>query len=355
VARRAFVLGGTGNVGGAIAQSLLADGWEVTLASRESPAPPSLESLPLVHLDREQPGALSGAAGSDLLVDVVPFELAHAEQLLSVEVGAIVAISSASVYADAAGRTLDEAQSADEFPDFGGPVAETQPTVAPGDATYSTKKVALEQRLLENSHVPATIVRPCAIYGRGDRMGREWFFVKRALDRRPYVILTMRGASLFHTTSSANIGELVRRVAAAPRTDVFNCGDPDPPTALEISRRIAAAVGREWAEVLLPAAAGRGAVGGTPWSVPRPFLVDMSRAVLELGYEPATTWSDAIESQVAWLVEASRDGDWRDVLTRGAEYLQFDYGSEDALVAELPETVAKSVSTPPAEPRAPSP
>lgn len=305
------------------------------LASKESPAPPGLEDVPLVHLDRDQDGALLPANGFDLLVDVVPFEVAHAEQLLELEVGAIVAISSASVYADDQGRTLDEAEAEDEFPEFGGPIPETQPTVEPGDANYSTKKAALELRLLENGRVPAAIVRPCAIYGPGDRMAREWFFAKRALDRRPYIVLTMRGASLFHTTASANIGELVRLIAAKRMTGAFNCGDPDPPSVLDISRRIAQVVGHEWTEVLLPRAEGRGAIGNTPWSAPRPFVVDMSAAERELGYEPATAWNDAIDRQIEWLLEATRDRDWREVLPRGAQYLQFDYEGEDALVAEL--------------------
>jgi nucleoside-diphosphate-sugar epimerase len=333
--QNAFVLGGTGDVGRAIARSLLADDWSVTLASKASLPPAGLEDVPIVHLDRNEERALLPANGFDLVVDVVPFEVRHAEQLLELDVDAIVAISSASVYADDAGRTLDEAEAPDEFPEFDGPIPETQRTVEPGDSTYSTNKVALELRLLENDRVPATIVRPCAIYGPGDRMAREWFFVKRALDRRPYVVLTMRGANLFHTTASANIGELVRLIAAKRMTGVFNCGDPDPPTVLALARRICSTLGHQWTEVLLPAAEGRGEVGNTPWSAPKPFLVDMAAAERELGYARATTWDGAIDGQVDWLVEATRDRDWREVLPRGAQYLQFDYEGEDALVREL--------------------
>ena len=195
---------------------------------------------------------LAVANGFDVLVDVIPFEAAHADQLLALDIGAIVAISSASVYADEEGRTLDEAQGVDDFPEFPVPIPEAQPTVEPGDENYSTKKAKLERILLENGRVPATIVRPCAIYGRGDRMGREWFFLKRALDRRPYVVLANRGKGHFHTTASENIGELVRLIAAQPRTDAFNCGDPDPPTVLQIARAIGEAAGHRFVEVLLP-------------------------------------------------------------------------------------------------------
>lgn len=286
----------------------------------------------LVTLDREQEGALAVANGFDLLVDVIPFEARHAEQLLTCDVSAIVAVSSASVYADAQGRTLDEAESADDFPEFPVPIPETQPTVPAGDATYSTKKVALEQVLLENGDVPATVIRPCAIYGRGDRMAREWHFVKRALDRRPHLVLANRGIGHFHTTASENIGELVRLAAATPRTDAYNCGDPDPPQLLQIARTICARVGHTPTEVLLTEPAD---VGATPWSVPKPLLVDMTKAERELGYRPATTWAEALPKQVDWLIEATRGREWQEVLTRGAQYLAFDYEAEDELVRSL--------------------
>jgi len=258
---------------------------------------------------------------------VIPFEEEHAEQLLARDVGAIVAISSGSVYADDEGRTLDEATGADDFPELPVPIAETQRTVEPGDATYSTKKVQIERRLLENERIPAAIVRPCAIYGRGDRMAREWHFVKRRLDRRPYVLLSNRGAGHFHTTAAANIGELVRLIAARSSTGAFNCGDPDPPTVQQIARRIG-----DFTEILLPDPAE---LGATPWSVPMPFLVDMGKAERELGYSPVTTWADAIGPQVDWLIEATRERDWREVLPRGDQYLHFHYEAEDELVRSL--------------------
>ena len=321
------------NVGGAIARALSADGWELTVAGRHER--PAVEGFDYVALDRDEAGALDVAKGFDLIVDVIPFEAAHAEQLLRLDVGAIVAISSASVYADGQGRTLDESQGVDDFPEFPVPIPESQPTVEPGDETYSTKKAKLERILLESDGSPAAVVRPCAIYGRDDRMGREWFFINRALDRRPYVLLTNRGEGHFHTTASENIGELVRLIAARPRTDVFNCGDPDPPTVLEIARAVGDAAGHRFAEVLLPVPAGRGQVGQTPWSAPKPLLVGMTKAEGELGYRPVTTWADALPRQVEWLIEATRDRDWREVLPRGAEYLKFDYEAEDELVAGL--------------------
>ncbi len=87
------------------------------------------------------------------LVDAVAYTPAHAEQLLSLssDVGSLVMVSSASVYADEEGRSLDEATDPASFPALPVPVPETQATVAPGDATYSTRKVATEGVLLASA------------------------------------------------------------------------------------------------------------------------------------------------------------------------------------------------------------
>src|SRR5205823_14225810 len=94
-------------------------------------------------------------------------------------------------------------------------------------------------------------------------------------------------------------------------------------------------VGLGRTEVQLPLWSHRGETGQTPWSAPKPLLVDMQAAARELGYEPPVTWHSAVVEQVHWLVDATRNRDWKEVLPRGAQYLRFDYGAEDELVREL--------------------
>ena len=292
------------------------------------------EGVRHVTVDRANTAALEQAVnGADVLVDVIPFTPDDAEQLLSLgeRVGAVIAISSASVYTDESGRSLDEATGPDDLPRLPVPIPENQPTLPPGDTTYSTGKAAIEHALLERSSVPATVIRPCAIYGPFDRQAREWHFVKRALDERPGVVLAYDGASRFHTTSSENLGELIRCCAERPGTRALNCGDPDPPTLLEISRAIAAVLEHEREEILLPGEPD-GVVGRTPWSVPdsHPFVVDMSAAERDVGYRPVTTYGDGVRAACDWLAEATRGKDWRDVLTSHARYYGelFDYDAE---------------------------
>jgi nucleoside-diphosphate-sugar epimerase len=166
----------------------------------------------LARVDREQPGALRAAlaGGADAVIDAVANDPAHADQLLEVQeqVGALVVISSASVYRDAAGHALDGTGRG--FPELPVPVPETRWRVEPRPTTYSTRKVALERRLLDRARCPVTVLRPCAIHGPGSQHPREWWFVKRMLDGRRRIPLADRGRSGFHTTSVANLAELVR-------------------------------------------------------------------------------------------------------------------------------------------------
>jgi hypothetical protein len=227
--------------------------------------------------DRGGAGELEGAlgAGADVVVDTVAFDSGDALQLagLAGVVGSVVAISSASVYRDIRGRTLDEATKDGEFPVLPVPVSEDHLTVGPGAATYSTPKVAVENALLD-SVLPATLIRTGAVHGPSSRHAREWFFLKRALDGRTHVLIDYGGASRFHTVSVENIAELVRLAAQRPADRILNCGDPDPPTTLENARAAWAHAGREPpVEVLLEGAADPEECGGTPWSIPYPFLV----------------------------------------------------------------------------------
>jgi nucleoside-diphosphate-sugar epimerase len=229
-----FILGGSGQIGLATASRIAEAGWTITVAHRGQRGgrfSGTARVADVVGIDRQEPGALARAlrSGADVLIDVTAYGPEHARQLLGVQgvVGALVVISSASVYRDEKGRTLDEA-SETGFPELPVPISERQPTVEPGPETYSTRKVLLERTLLDEAVVPLTILRPAAISGVGSTHAREWWFVKRVLDRRPLIPLAYRGQTVFHTTSAANIGALILRVATLSGKHVLNIADPAP-------------------------------------------------------------------------------------------------------------------------------
>jgi nucleoside-diphosphate-sugar epimerase len=341
VARAAFILGGTGQIGRSVAARLAQKDWSVAVGARgssEFPSELARLGIPLETLDRSRPGELSqalGSSGFDVLVDVIPFTAEDAREVtaLAGRVGSVVAVSSAAVYADDAGRSLDT--QAEAFPEFPVPITERQRTVEPGDATYATRKAAMELAFLEGK-LPVTIVRPGAIQGPGSRIPRELFFVKRFLDERRFVPLAYRGESRFHTTSVENLAEVVWLAAERPGKRVVNCGDPDPPSVLQIGRAVATALDAEWTEVLLPGPP-QGSIGDTPWTGPRPFVLDMLEAELELRYRPVVTYERSVPNLGRWLVDKLRKQEWKDAFPAADEYMSssFDYEAEDEFLRTL--------------------
>ena len=306
---RAVIIGGTGAIGRAAARRLLATGWSVELTGRDPARMPrdiAAAGGRFIPADRQDAGRLRAAFGdgADLLVDCACFTAEDAAGLLPLarDTASTVLISSKAVYVDAAGRHSNSPVK----PDFGGPVREDQPTVAPGYGDYRSAegypagKVAAEQVLLD-SGVPVTVLRPSKIHGPGSRQPREWVFVKRVLDRRPVLFLAHRGAGVDHPTAAANIAALIDLAAARPGRRILNAADPDAPSALEISRIIGRHLGHTWDEVLLddqqarpgqaapgqpapgqPApgqpAPGQPALGRDPWDRPHPVVLDMTAA-----------------------------------------------------------------------------
>ncbi len=331
--KTALIIGGSGQIGQATALRLLADGWTVVAAQPHPdrlPADLVAKGVRALTLDRNVTGVLARAVGDgvDALIDTVAFDEAHGRQLLEVQnsVGAMVVISSGSVYRDAKRRTLDEA-AAGGFPDFPEPITEDQPTVAPSDATYSTRKSALEQCLLAGASTSLTILRPCAIHGPGSRHPREWFFVKRILDGRRSVPLAWGGASRFHTSATANIAELIAVCLERPGARALNAADPEALSVSDIGRAIADVYGYDLAldPFAGPPVSG---VGGHPWCIPKPLVVDMTRAIA-LGYRPVTDYRQAVATACKSAEAAAASG------IAFPDYLSafFDYQAEDVFLA----------------------
>jgi len=182
LARQAFILGGTGQIGRAVARNLLDQGWKVVVAhrgQRSLPPEPVERGARISILDREQPGALARALadGTDALIDTIAFTQLHADQLLDVQgcVGAFVIISSAAVYGE--GREM--------------PMTEDHPLepVSP----YGISKLAAETyvRLYAQLYGLNTFsVRPFSLYGPRQRKLVVYDLLCRAVDGEdPVVVL----------------------------------------------------------------------------------------------------------------------------------------------------------------------
>ncbi|MFE0509426.1 NAD-dependent epimerase/dehydratase family protein [Streptomyces sp. NPDC058964] len=333
-----MVIGAAGQIGRPAVDALARDGWEVTAVSRGGGRDGSWpDGVRVVRMDREDEGALASAVGRgcDLVVDMVAYGAAHARQLtaLADRVGSAVVISSVTVYEDDKGRGFDTQGEPDGFPEYPVPVPETRPTVTPGEASYSTRKVALERELIAaGDRLPTTVLRAGAVHGPHSPLPRELYFVKRNLDGRRTRVLAHRGESRFHTASAHNIAELIRLAAARPGSRVLNACDPQAPTVTEIGAAVDEVMGARTETVLVDGPPPTSAVGRSPWAVPLPVVFDMTAAERELGYRPVVSYARSLPETVEWLCDRTARQDWRarfPLLARTYPDL-FDYPAEDA-------------------------
>ncbi|MGW0761111.1 NAD-dependent epimerase/dehydratase family protein [Streptomyces sp. NPDC002814] len=333
-----MVLGATGQIGRPAVDALARDGWEVTAVSRGGGRDEDWpEGVRVARVDRADDAALAAVVGDgcDVLVDMVAYGTEHARQLISLagRVGSAVVISSVSVYEDDKGRNFDTQGEPDGFPAYPVPLTEDQRTVRPGDASYSTRKAALERELLASGdRLPTTLLRAGAIHGPHCQTPSELYFVKRNLDGRTRRILPFGGESRFHPASVHNIAELIRLAAARPGSRVLNAVDPDAPTVAEIAGAIDAVMGVETESVLVDGPPPAPTVGDTPWSVPAPVVCAMSAAERELGYRPVVRYAETLPATVAWIERRLAGRDWREAYPKMFQSYGdlFDYAAEDA-------------------------
>ena len=329
--RKALVLGASGQMARALVPMLAVQGWQVdavTRAGRELPSE-------LIPYARPKPSAVSRAQmiragkGYDAVFDPMAFDAGCAADLLAArdEVGQYCVISTASVYADAKGRSLETAGDTG-FPEFPREIAETQPTVLPG-AGYSAGKVALELALAD---APVTLLRPCAIHGIGARHPREWWFVKRALDGRVGVPLIDAGQNIFHTSSATGIASLAAFCLQHGHQGTFNVADPRALTVTQIAKAIAHAMGHQFSLIPvgdLPASLAH--IGYTPWSVDRPMRVSTARA-RALGWDGGPAYDTQLPAYCDWIVchAATWETDFPAFAAYGHDV--FDYAGEDRVL-----------------------
>jgi nucleoside-diphosphate-sugar epimerase len=340
--RRAVVIGGTGLIGRAVAHRLVTAGWQVVVTGRDPARMPhdlATAGVRFAAADRADPVALAAALGdgSDLLVDCVCFTGEQARLILPLlaDVRSAVMMSSKAVYVDGAGNHVNSPVK----PRFAGPVTERQPTMKPGDQPhrsaegYGANKIAAEHVLLDSGR-PVTVLRPSKVHGEGAAPPREWYFVKRALDRRPVLLLAGGGRGADHPTAAVNLAALVEVVADRPGRRILNAADPDTPDGRAIARTIAGLTGHTWREVLLDDDAPP-ALGRHPWHFVPPVALDMT-AASELGYRPVGDYAATVALEVAWLLDRARQAPDRQPpgVDEDDAARWFNYADEDAWQAE---------------------
>lgn len=354
---KVLVIGGSGQIGQAATVRLLQDGWDVTVASRGRLNPPA--GVKSRHVDRADGQSLDAVLreGFDVVVDVVAFDPQHAAQLAkhSSNIGSIVSISTAGLYVDTQGRAIESIAGPDSSPVFPGPIPESARTVAPGPATYASRKRSVEIAL-EDSPVPATVIRPATVHGPHSPQPREWFYVRRIIDGRRTFVQGFKGQGSYHPVSVVNLAEMIRLAARNPGNRVLNAGDPGFPDERDIALSIAAAMNVDVDLVLLP---GLPPVA-SPWSLVSKVFLDTEAARVQLGYEPVLSYAAGVALTVDSMLQEAASGMFYERLANskfgspelgvrtffGESLDPFDYYAEDRAIAKIQQQQPRAIDVP---------
>jgi nucleoside-diphosphate-sugar epimerase len=195
------------------------------------------------------------------------------------------------------------------------PLTESQPALPVG--AYGRSKHDAEQMLLADPRVEGVVLRPTAIYGPRDVDVLEML----KLARRGLFMRLGFGRPLYNWLYAPDAAEAFVRACHAPAAagEIFNVGDATNYTPAEWDRIIARAVDAPWRlTVRLPIVAVKAAAllsELVALASPRPpalnrdkteiltagsWAVDIAKARVLLGWEPAHTAAEGMAATVAW-------------------------------------------------------
>jgi len=245
-----------------------------------------------------------------VVLDAIPYTEQQARGTVEVfrgMAGRVVAVSSADVY-----RNYDGFRGKATAPPDPVPLAEDatlRETRYPyrgsglpfGDAD-DYDKILVEQVLLNESELPATVLRLPAVYGPGDKQRRLGSYVRRMKDGRPAILLAEEQTGWRWTRGFvANVAAAVALAVADHRGAgrVYNVGEEPVPTEREWMERIGVAAGWTGTVVTLPG-------GEMPYHLRQSFdwrydlWIDTGRIRSELGYGEPVPVDEAMNLSVDW-------------------------------------------------------
>lgn len=322
----ALVIGGTGPTGPYVVNGLLERGFQVTILHtgrhETSLIGPEVEHIHTDPFDIERTDNDLGARSFDLAV-VMYGRLRDLSRLLRGRVSHFVSIGGVGVYQGFANPD-------DLFP-VGMPVPLPHQSGLVGDDEIFSKlrRIRETEEVVFSTHPDAIHLRYPQLYGPRQLLPREWPIVRRAIDRRPFLIvpdggLTVKSQAWVENAAHATLLACDRPDGAVG--NIYNVADEQLFTIHQIAEIVADELEHEWEVISLPhSAAPSTRPMLTSWSNSHRIL-DIGPTIRDLGYrdvvKPDTAWRLATR----WLVD--------NPVERGGEVEQrlddpFEYVSED--------------------------
>ncbi len=317
---KVLVIGGTMFIGRYIVNELLTRGHEVIVYHRGRHECKFPVNVKHIHGDRRDYTHFKEDMAKILpegVVDVIPLYPSDSKTLVecfSGRICSLVHISTCSVYNTKAVIPFSEGE---------------QHLVDDIHYTYAYSKRLCEKIILEiqkKVELPCTILRLPAVYGPYDYLSREWFIVKRILDRRKQIIIPDGGFTLIHQCYVEDAAKAVAMALENPplsKVRIYNVGHEHILSLKQITHLISTIFNYEWEEVDIPAEL-------LPYRHPYAFLrhlfCDINKIKQELGFKETISIEQGMRNTVAWLCKNPQTQKYNTNSTL------FDYDLEDKIV-----------------------
>lgn len=327
------IIGGTGFIGGRVTTQLAALGHRLLVFHRGQQPLPTLPNATALVGERK---TLSTHAETfrrfdpQVVIDVIGYSRHDARELAATfgdTSARIVALSSVDVYRNRAGFFGHP-----EAPPDLVPFTEDTPLrtrlypyadhTKPFDPDTTYEKILAEQTLRATLPGRTTLLRLAAVYGPGDRQHRLWPYLKRMLDRRPFIFLETTQATWPWTRGYVeNIAAAIVAAALHPSTrdEIFNVGEPTALTEHAWLTRLAEHTGWTGRIVTRPNAALPAHLRTTyDWRYG--FAMDCGKLRTTLNHIDPVSLPLALQRTI----------DWETANPPPPNPAQFDYAAEDA-------------------------
>jgi len=338
-----LLIGGTGFMGPSTAFHLQKSGHEVTVFHRGKTAAPQGtreivgDSHQLIDYRTE-----FERGGFDVVVDFILSSGRQAKELTRTFRGItqrIVAISSMDVYRAMGLIQRTEAGPLQELPLTEDSELRTQQNTYSADAMKRVKeiypwaddqydKVPVEQMVLQDCDLYATVLRLPMVYGPGDPLHRFHAVLKRIDDGRNYIIFSADLAAFRSPRGFVdNVGAAIALAATSEKAAgrVYNICEEESFSELEWSKKIAAAVGWKGGFIVVPHDQAPKHLRQSG-NMAQHLAASSERIRKELGYREPISTDEAIRRTIEWE---------REHQPAAPLSMPFNYTEEDAAIAQL--------------------
>lgn len=334
MAERVLVVGGTGPTGPHVVNGLLDRGHEVTILHtgrhEVDEIPPEVAHI---HTDPFDGNATAAALGStDYDIAIVMYgRLRVLAPLLAGRVGRIVTIGGV-------GAVRGWVAPDDLFPTgMTVPTGADAPLATPDEAIGKIRRIVETERVVFEHHPEAIHLRYPMLYGPRQLIPREWPIVRRALDRRPALILadgglTLKAAAYIENAANAVLCAVDTGTAGA---GIHNVADRRSLTIRQVAEVIADEVGHTFEYVEMPYEIAPPARPLVMHTSTGHRVVNTDSLATALGYRDVVEPEEGLRRTVRWLIDNPPSAAVESRLQD-----PFDYRAEDELIDRWRRTVA---------------